>query len=418
MESSQPQVIVVGAGLAGLCCARQLQAEGISFYILEASDRIGGRIKTDQVEGFLLDHGFQVLQTAYPEARSRLDYAKLDLQAFAPGLILRCNGKFYPIADPLRYPRHCLSSLLAPIGKLSDRFRMIKLLRRACRGTIEDLFRQPQRSTIGFLRSEGFSEKIIAQLFRPFFSGVYLDRELTASSLVFQFVFRMFAQADVALPAKGMGAIPEQLAGSIPKASIRTGTRVISLKKGGVTLETGETLEAPFIVLATDAPEAGQLLGDTKRSPSRGVSCLYYAAKNPPTKDKLIVINGESQGPINSLCVLSNVAPTYAPAGEALISVTVVGDFARSQSELEAKVGSQLADWYGDEASGWRHLRTYRIKHGLPRQSSPAPNPTIQRARIGPGMYVCGEYDNVPGIQWAMMSGRFAAESVKQDLIG
>jgi protoporphyrinogen oxidase len=228
----------------------------------------------------------------------------------------------------------------------------------------------------------------------------------------------MFAQADVALPSGGMGAIPTQLASKIPKACMRTNTRVRSLEKGFVALETGETLEAPAIVLATEAPAAGRLLQDSTLSPSCGVSCLYYAAKKPPMKDKLIVLNGESEGPINSLCVISNVAPTYAPSGEALISVTVLSDFIQSHAQLETKVRSQLADWYGAETLLWRHLRTYRIKHGLPRQGPLAQNPTIQRARIRPGIYVCGEYHNVPGIQWAMMSGRFAAESVRQDLIG
>jgi phytoene dehydrogenase-like protein len=421
METNQTQVIIVGAGLAGLSCARQLQADGVSFLLLEASDKIGGRIKTDQFEGFLLDHGFQVLQTAYPEARRQLNFVELNLEAFTPGLILRWKGRFYPIADPadpVRSPRYCLNSLFAPIGTLRDRLRMITLLRGACRGTIEDLFRRPQCSTIDFLRSEGFSEKIIAQLFRPFLSGVYLDPALKASSLVFQFVLRMFAQADIALPSGGMGAIPRQLASKIPKACIRTNTRVRSLKKGCVALETGETLEAPAIVLATQAPETGRLLKDSVLSSSCGVSCLYYAAKKPPMKDKLIVLNGESEGPINSLCVMSNVAPTYAPSGEALISVTVLSDFKRSSSQLETKVRSQLADWYGAETLFWRHLKTYRIKHGLPRQSPSVQNPTIQRARIGPGIYVCGEYHNVPGVQWAMMSGRFAAESVRQDLIG
>lgn len=418
MKTKQPQVIIVGAGLAGLSCARHLEAGGIPSLILEASDGIGGRVKTDHFEGFLLDHGFQVLQTAYPEARRQLDYAGLDLKAFAPGLILRWKGRFYPIADPVRVPRHSLKTFAAPVGTLRDRLRMIALLRGAARGTVEDLFRRPQSSTIDFLRSQGFSEKIIAQLFRPFFGGVYLDAGLTASNLVFQFVLRMISQADVALPASGMGAIAEQLASTIPTASIRLRTPVTFVETGRAAVENGETLEAPAIVLATEGPEAERLLGDSARSSSCGVACVYFAAEKAPMREKFVVVNGEGQGPINSLCVMSNVAPTYAPPGQALISVTVLSDFIQDEPGLERAVRSQLTDWYGSQTRFWRHLKTYRIKHGLPRQSPPAQNPTIPRARVRPGIYVCGEYNSVPGIQWAMMSGRFAAESVKQDLIG
>jgi phytoene dehydrogenase-like protein len=190
MKKPHNQVIIVGAGLAGLSCARHLAAAGIPFVILEAGRRIGGRIKTDRVDGFLLDHGFQVLQTAYPEARRYLDYDQLELKPFAPGAIIRTQDKFHIIADPRRRPQHLWSTSTAPIGTLGDRLRLCKLGFKLRRAKVSDLFQGPDMTTIDFLKAEGFSEKIIQKFFMPFFRGISLDPEIGVSSRVFQYFCR------------------------------------------------------------------------------------------------------------------------------------------------------------------------------------------------------------------------------------
>jgi phytoene dehydrogenase-like protein len=216
-------IIIVGAGLAGLCCARVLHQAGIPFLIVEASDGVGGRVRTDSVEGFLLDRGFQVLQTAYPEAQAVLDYRDLDLQPFYPGALVYYDGQLHRVGDPLRQPQHFLSTLFSPIGTLADKLRVARLRRRVSQGSIEDLFRRPETSTLAVLKAQGFSDRMITSFFRPFFSTVFFDRELASSSRMFEFVFRMLAAGDTALPAGGMGAIPAQLAGSLPAGTVRTG---------------------------------------------------------------------------------------------------------------------------------------------------------------------------------------------------
>ena len=318
-------VIIVGAGIAGLSCARRLHRAGIPFQIIEGSDRIGGRVKTDQIDGFLLDHGFQVLQDAYPEARRQLNYEALDLRPFAPGVIIRADGQFHRLADPRRMPQYVKETLRAPIGTFSDRLRLVRLSRRVNRGSLADIFQQPDMPTMDFLRAVGFSKTMLERFFRPFFSGVCLDPHIHVSSNFFQFVFRMFVQGDATLPAKGMAAIPKQLAAGFPDGAVRTGARVASVGKGQVRLESGEDLKARAVVLATDGPETVRLLGTGETITSRPANCVYYSANRPPVKEPFLVLNADGRGPVHSLSVPSRVAPTYAPAGQALVSVVVLG---------------------------------------------------------------------------------------------
>jgi len=416
MKTSNTGAIIVGAGLAGLSCARRLKEANIPFVILEAGHRIGGRLKTDSVDGFLLDHGFQVLQTAYPEARRMLDYRRLELKPFAPGAIVRTKGKFYTIADPRRRPGDLWQTATAPIGGFLDRLRMVNLALKVSRGSVSDLFKEPDMNTIDFLRAKGFSAKIIQKFFIPFFSGVCLDPRIQASSRIFQYIFRIFAEGDVALPSQGMSAIPSQLAESLPQGSIRTATRVEAVQPGEVELTSGEKISGQAVVLATEGPETARLAGLPRQGRSRGELCLYYAAGKAPVDKPYLVLNGDGTGWVNSLTVPSMVAPTYAPAGQHLVSVVVIGHMDADDTSVERTVRQELAEWFGPAVGDWRHLKTHRILHALPEQPPPMPDPTVAAPPIRPGLFVCGEYGSVPGIQWAMLSGRHAAEAVLKEL--
>ncbi len=416
MNKPFSEVIIVGAGLAGLACAQRLAAAGVPFLILEAGRRIGGRLKTDRIDGFLLDHGFQVLQTAYPEARRNLDYDRLELKPFAPGAIIRTEDKFYTIADPRHRPQQLWSTATAPIGTIGDRLRMIKLALTVGRASVSALFERPDTLTIDFLRSEGFSEKIIEKFFIPFFRGISLDPKIEVSSRVFQYIFRIFAAGDVALPAAGMGAIPAQLAENLPDGSIRAGARVVSVHHQKVVLASGETINGRAVVVATEGPETAKLLGEPSSMDSRGELCLYYAAAAPPLNAPYLILNGDGTGWINNLTIPSQVAPSYAPPGQTLISVVVIGNLSADAVRVESAVRGQLSAWFGAQVRAWRHLKTYRIPHALPPQPPPMPDPTRPVLSHKPGIFISGEYGSVPGIQWAMLSGRHAAEAVMKHL--
>jgi phytoene dehydrogenase-like protein len=416
MKSADVDVVVVGAGLAGLSCAKHLMNNSVSFVVLEADQRIGGRLKTDVLDGFILNHGFQVLQTAYPEARRQLNYRRLELKPFAPGAMIRKGGRFFRVADPRRRPQDIWSSLTAPIGTFTDRLRMIRMASSAKRGSVSSLFQSPDMTTLEFLHSQGISEKMIERFFKPFFGGVCLDPGIQASSRVFKYVLRVFAEGNVALPGQGMGAIVSQLAEGLPQEAIQIGTRVESIHPGGAVLTSGQTIKCRAVVLAAEGPQTLRLLGKPASIVSQGELCLYFAAPNAPIKDPYLILNGEGTGLINSLSVPSIVAPSYAPAGEALISVVLLGHLALDDRSAESAVREELTDWFGPVVKEWRHLKTYRIEHALPAQPPPMPDPTLSAKPVMPGVYVCGEYQSVPGIQWALLSGRHVAEAVIKEL--
>jgi phytoene dehydrogenase-like protein len=416
MKLTDVDVVVAGAGLAGLSCARHLMNRGVSSIVLEADDRIGGRLKTDVREGFLLNHGFQVLQTAYPEARRQLDYHRLKLKPFAPGAVIRVAGKFKRVSDPRRRPRDIWSSLTAPVGTFADRLRMVRIASSAQRGNVSSLFQGPDMTTLDFLQSQGISGKMIERFFKPFFGGVCLDPAIQASSNVFKYVLRVFAEGDVALPGQGMAAIASQLAEDLPEDAIRTGIRVESIHPGGAMLASGQAIKCRALVLATDGPETLRLLEKNASMASQGELCLYFAAPKAPINDPYLILNGEGTGVINSLTVPSVVAASYAPAGEALISAVLIGHLALDDKTAESEVRKELTEWFGSVVTEWRHLKTYRIPHALPAQPPPMPDPTVPATPVKPGIYVCGEYQSVPGIQWALLSGRHAAEAIIKEL--
>jgi phytoene dehydrogenase-like protein len=411
-------VYVVGAGLAGLRCARRLQEQDVAATVLEAGDEVGGRVRTDRVDDFLLDRGFQVLLTAYPEATDALDYRELELRPFYPGALVRTGGRFVTVADPFRRRWDGLRTVLAPVGSLGDKLKVASLRRRVTAGTLEDLFARPETTTREALADHGFSDTIVDRFFRPLFGGVLLDRELGTSSRMFEFVYRMFAVGDVALPARGMGAIPEQLAAGLPPDRVRLGQRVTAVGGGGLTLANGEQLQARAVVVATDGPTASGLLGGEPPAPaSLAASCLYFAADSAPVDEPIIVLDGDGQGPVNHLCVPSTVAPAYAPPGAALVSAAVLDrpDLPRGP-DLEAAVLGQLADWFGSAVVGWRHLATYHIPHAQPAQPPGTLDPPERPVRLRPGLYLCGDHRDNASINGALTSGRRTADAVLEDL--
>lgn len=407
----KPDVVIVGGGLAGICCALRLQELGASFVILEASERMGGRVRTDRITGYQLDRGFQVLLTAYPECRRQLDYDALELGEFRSGALIRYDGKFHKLGDPMRNWADALPSFLSPVGPLSDKLKINSLRKQVTSGTLEELYERPETSTLERLGSLGFSAVTIERFFRPFLGGIFLERELSTSSRKFEFVFRMFAQGGAALPAKGMQAIPDQLAARI-RGEVRLGARAGRVEEGRVRLANGQTLEAPMIAIAADEVSATKLVGMEPPERSGSTTCIYYAAKESPVDGQWLVLNGDGKGPVNNLCVPSEVRPEYAPEDQALVSVSVVGHGDVTESSLESQVRAQLSDWYGPRVLKWRVIKIYRIASAVPYQPAGALSPVEKPARLTETIFVCGDHADSGSIQGAMASGRRCAEAM------
>jgi len=409
---SKYDVLIVGAGLAGLSAAIELQKRGFEVKILEASDGVGGRVRTDKVEGFLLDRGFQVLLTAYPETQRILDYKALKLSNFVPGALVRYRDKNYRVADPFREPQKIFSTFKSPFINFGDKLKMLALRNRQKRLKVSQIFHQKEKTTLEFLQEWNFSESIIEHFFRPFLGGIFLEKDLDTSSRMFEFVFKMFGEGHAALPAKGMQAIPNQLAEQLKEGTIDFHTKVMAVKKGEVITESGDVWNAKHIILATDIHATKQLVNIKNPANTSGTYCLYFLTTWDLINEKVLMLNGNHSGLINNVCVPSMVQPNYAPDGQSLLSVSVVKPIDLTLEELRLAVQTELRDWFG-EVVILRHLKTYHIPHALPTKKTIAPYNKKQIRPIEDGIYACGDYTFNASINAAMLSGRLTAEAIK-----
>jgi phytoene dehydrogenase-like protein len=405
------RVLIVGGGLAGLACAVRLREAGAQPLIFEASDDVGGRVRTDMVDGFRLDRGFQVYLDAYPEAGKFLDLPRLDLRPFRPGALVYLDGRLHRVMDVFRDPRHLLASALAPVGSLADKLRVAALKWRISRSTLADIAGREDLTTEAYLRRAGFSRRMIDVFFRSFYGGIFLEKDLRTSSRMFEFTFQMFSRGSATLPAQGMQEIPRQLARRLPADAIRRGARVTEVAPGEITLASGECLEGDAVVVAADATTTARLIPGfvTKEPDWRAVTGLYFAAEKSPLREAIIALNGTGRGLVNNVCVLSDVAPGYAPPGQALVSISVLG--APAIPDLEKQVLAELEPWFGPEVRGWRHLRTDRIERALPEQP-PISGPPGSSFREIDGIFVCGDHLTSASIEGAIVSGLRTADAL------
>ncbi len=413
------QVVIVGAGVAGLSCARLLAEQGVEYLVLEKSDRPGGRIKTDYLDGYQLDHGFQVVQTGYPGIGQQLDLESLSLRSFPAGVTIRHGGRFYAVADPRRHPEHLISTIGSPIGGLGDRMRMLKMAVSLSREPMQKIFEDPEEKTVDFLKHRGFSEKFITSFFTPFFAGASLDKSMEASSRVLKYVTRLFATGDAALPADGMAAVPDQLASGLPRDSLQFGREVVAIETGQVRLADSTVIRADKIVCALPQPVLSKLLELGGPAHSVGEACVYFATRwRPPFKNPFLLLNGEGRGPINNIAFPNLVSPSYGPEGATLIAVVVLDEAYLGDDGLVTAVRDQCREWFGAAVDDWQHIRTYTIDHALPRQLVPTANPYVMPEPLYEDLIVCGEHTSLPGLQWAMMSGEMAGRRILEEGFG
>ncbi len=412
MTSATADIVIVGAGLSGLSCARRLAKAGLPFTLLEAADGIGGRIRTDEVDGFRLDRGFQVFLPAYPAAKRLLDYEALDLRPFYRGADVFYGGRFNRLSDPLHHPVQALRRFKDKLVPWRDKW--FTLLLRKEIFTLKEVPRKTkEQPTEQFLLDYGFSPVFTERFFRPFFGGLFTERELRTSSRMFLFMFAMCDRGGTWIPAKGMQAIPDQLAASLPPGSIRLNSPVLSVAPGEITLGSGEVVKDRHIIVAASEEMAARLLphtGPTRAPSSRSLTTMYFTTGEDLPASPILCLDGEGRGPVNHACVLTNISPALAPPGQRLITCNILG--APSSAQLESVVREQMTSWFGDSVARWRHLRTYQIRNAQPESRQLKVGDTDPDPVVAPGLYRCGDYCEDASINGALLSGERAAKAV------
>jgi phytoene dehydrogenase-like protein len=413
----QQDIVIVGAGLSGLACARTLQQAGVMPRLVEAQPQVGGRVQTDVVEGFLLDRGFQIYLSAYPEGKNFLDYAALDLRAFHPGALIRHHKQWARIGDPLRAPADLLPTLRAKIGSWEDKLRILRLRQFLAGCSRKQIYASEEMTTALWLQRFGFSNAMLEDFFRPFLRGVFFDPELVTSARQFQFVFQQFGAGRAMVPAQGMGQIAQQLQRLLPADAVRLASPVEAVSPGEVLLATGERLRAKAVVVATEGPAAARLLPQLPPRQGRASRTLWFTCVAPPFKAPILVLNGDEDGPVNNLAVMSNVSPAYAPSGSALVAVVVLAPWTEMPlPQLEHKVRQQLLSWYGEQVQAWHLLQDQVIPYSLPDQQPHFLDPPSRTRRLEKGLYLCGDHCENGSIDGALRSGRLVAEQLLRDL--
>ena len=412
----KPKITIIGAGISGLTAAVYLHKKGFPIHIIEASDRVGGRIKTDIVNGFRLDRGFQVLLTEYPETKALLDYKKLNLKRFLPGASVFYDGGKFEIADPFRRPSALFATIFAPVGSLKDKINTFLLKNKLVKISVSAIFKQPETDTVSALKKYGFSDKMITRFYKPFFSGIFLENDLKTSSNMFDFVMKMFSEGDAAIPEMGMEEIPKQLLAMLPPNSVTYNTKITKIEGTKITTYNNEVFNADKIIIATEATSIASNYIPKVKQNFHSVSNVYFEATVAPTKKAIVVLNASPKLKfVNNLVVLTNVSDKYASEGKILISVSVNGNQTIDDEILAQNIKTEMKSWYGQQVDSWKLIKTYHINYALPNQDQVTNELTDSDLKIDENVYICGDHLLNGSINAAMQSGRLVAELIEKE---
>ena len=408
MKQKSPSIHIIGGGISGLIAARVLEEHGLSATIIEATDRLGGRVKTDVLDGYSLDHGFQVLLTAYPAAKKYLDFDALALQEFLPGSAIFKNGKQKIIGDPLRNLSLLLPTLVSGIGTVNDKLKILALNRRLKKKSIQNIFAEKEQTTISYLENIGFSEAIITNFFTPFFSGIFLENKLDTSSRMFEFVYKMFGEGNAALPKDGIQAIPKQLFEKLKSTTIIFNTKVKSVENGSIKLESGEAIKSNFTIIAT---QASGLVSNLKNQATQWKSCdtLYFEVAKREIKKPLIGLIAMHNALINNIFYHTSLQ-TSATATKELLSVTVIDRQNLTNKQLVTGVQKELKELCNIDSCTF--IKQYNIPMALPNLQDIQYEMLPSETRLTETIFLAGDTQLNGSLNAAMIAGERAALEV------
>lgn len=403
---------IIGGGVSGLVAARVLENNGFEPIIIEATDRVGGRVKTDVKKGYQLDHGFQVLLTSYPMAQKYLDLEALDLQRFLPGASIFRSGKQKIIGDPLRDVSLIFSTLFSGIGTTLDKIKILKLNAYLKKKSIEAIFEEKETSTLDYLRKFGFSQSIINEFFTPFFSGIFLETALSTSSRMFEFVYKMFGEGYAAVPKAGIEAIPAQLKQKLTKTTYLFNTKVREVKNGEIKLENGEVLQSNSIIVATDPTK---LISNLAGQSTKWKSCvtLYFETESRNIKKPLIGLVADKESLVNNIFFHTSLESDSKGKKE-LLSVTVIDTKGKPESEIIERMQRELKQYCGIQEV--EYLAHYDIPMALPDLINLRYDMLPSETQLTSDIFLAGDTQLNGSLNAAMVAGERAALAVIEKL--
>ena len=408
-----PKIAIIGAGIAGLYCTKSLLSNGYDVELFEKSDRIGGRMKTDLVEGFQLDHGFHVIQTGYDLTKQIIDYNQLSIKAFEPGAKVirpsKNNSRIWRLSDPFRRPFSSFRDAFGFFASPFDMLRILKIRRRLRKMSVEEIFAKGDMNTKQWLRSQGFSHSFINRFFHPLFGGIFLESELRTNERLFKFIFRTMSKGDMVLPKNGIQAVPNFLASQIPNERIHLNTRVETFTKDSITVD-GVKKKYDAVIVAYD---------HRQNLSSKHVWTVYFSAPKSPLTSNHIMLNSQirdSKNIISYISVPSDIQPNYSPKDKSLICVTIVGDKCDelgllNEQQVTNKVTEELSDWFGDISSDWSLISVQHIANALPETDSEIFQPKSLASQAE--YFSCGDYMFHGSVEGTFLSAKRTVEEVK-----
>jgi glycine/D-amino acid oxidase-like deaminating enzyme len=409
---STADVVVVGAGLAGLACARSLSAHDLNVVVVEAAEGVGGRVRTDLIDGFRCDRGFQLLNPAYPEAKRVLDLKALRLQGFPAAIVVARDAGRFTLADPRRepglIPKLGTALLGGGIRSLREQVKFALWAQRTSGRSAATLLAEPDTGWGQALTDRGINGTFRRQVIEPFLAGVLAEDDGSSSHRFTQLLVRSFVRGRPAVPWRGMQAIPDQLAAGL--TAVRCNVSVESVTPGKVLTSAGE-IGARAVVVATDPVTASRLL-PLEAVPMRALTTYWHVSPEPPTHSGALHVDGDRRGPVINSIVISNRARSYSPDERSLIATTVLG--AVGDLATERAVMSQLEHIFGRSTRWWE-----LIKRNVIPQALTAMRPPLQArlpVALGDGLIVAGDHRDTASIQGALVSGRRAADAVLNEL--
>ncbi|MFI6701986.1 FAD-dependent oxidoreductase [Streptomyces sp. NPDC050509] len=412
-------VVIIGAGLAGLSAAHHLTSAGVTVSVLEAAPHVGGRMTTDQVDGFRLDRGGRLLTTAYPDLLRTPGLEGAAVRMFSPGVLVHSDGRNYRTgavgsARSARTVARALASApRPPLGGAVDQARLSAALGRLAATPTARLLARPERTAAEALAVRGLPARTVNGFIRPLLTALLCDPELRTSSRCADLALRAFARGRLFVPAGGAATLPELLARTLPEGTVRTDVRVTDTSINCVTTKEHGEIACRSLVLATGARAAAELLPGLRVPDFHAVTVLHHTAPEPPLAEPALLLDADREGPVTHTAVMSTVDPSRAPRGRVLISSTVLGT-PPPAAELDRTVLAHLARLYGTPTDDWELLAVHHDPESVPAMDPP--HDLRRPVRVLSGLYVCGDHRDTNTVQGALFSGRRAAHAILRDL--